>query len=115
MTAARIFLTLATILIYLITAVVMASHGVNWFAVVLGDLQALDWRTQFDVDLLTYLAIIGSWIAWREGFGVKGWVLASSAWSWAGSSPSPTCSTAPSPAAGTRSACCSACTPSPEH
>lgn len=75
MTAARIFLVFSTILIYVITVIATLAQGANWPAVAIADLQAMNWRTQFDVDFIIYLLIVATWISWREGFGVKGATL----------------------------------------
>ncbi|MEO9930861.1 hypothetical protein [Rhodopirellula bahusiensis] len=48
------------------------SQGINWPAVALNDLTALNWRSQFDTDFLVYLALGATWITWREGFTIKG-------------------------------------------
>ena len=72
MTAIRLFLVVATIAIYLITAIATAGHGPNWPAVAFNDLRALNWRTQFDIDFIVYLLLVAVWIDWREGLTVKG-------------------------------------------
>lgn len=71
----RISLLASTILIYLITVIATVTYGPNWPAVAIADLQALDWRTQFDVDFILYLLIVATWISWREGGGAKGFVF----------------------------------------
>ena len=73
MMAFRFFLLAATVAIYTFTVVASASHGINWPAVAVKDLLALNWRTQFDVDFIIYLIIFASWIAWREGSSAKGY------------------------------------------
>ena len=71
MTASRIFLILATVLIYAITVVATMSYGPNWPAVALSDLAALNWRSQFDADFILYLIIFATWVSWREGFTAR--------------------------------------------
>lgn len=71
----RVFLLVSTVAIILVTAIATYNHGMNWPSVLLADLQAMDWHTQFDVDFLVYLAIVGTWVAWREGFGARGYAL----------------------------------------
>lgn len=68
----RFFLASATILIYLITVIAAVNHGVNWPAVAMEDLAAMNWRTQFDTDFLIYLFLGAIWISWREGFTPRG-------------------------------------------
>ncbi|MEL6111151.1 MAG: hypothetical protein AAFU85_34520 [Planctomycetota bacterium] len=76
MTTLRLFLLAAAILIYAMTAIASVRHGVNWPAVAIQDLMALDWRSQFDTDFLTYLFLGALWIAWRQGFSTRGYVFA---------------------------------------
>ena len=49
MTALRSFLLVATVAIYVMTAVASAKYGINWPAVAVQDLVALDWRSQGQV------------------------------------------------------------------
>ncbi|CAG4895623.1 hypothetical protein [Paraburkholderia saeva] len=37
-----------------------------------GDIQALTWRGQFDIDLLGHLIVLALWVAWRNKFRVGG-------------------------------------------
>ena len=76
MPALRLFLLLATLAIYAVTVVACIGHGVNWPAVAIADLQAGDWRSQFDVDFIVYLLLGAVWISWREGFTAKGHLFA---------------------------------------
>jgi hypothetical protein len=72
----RAFLLASTVLIYVMTLLASSSQGINWPAVALNDLMALDWRSQFDTDFLVYLFIGATWVTWREGFTLKGHVFA---------------------------------------
>ncbi|MEM7412165.1 MAG: hypothetical protein AAF430_18195 [Myxococcota bacterium] len=76
MTALRIFLVLATTSIYMLTVVATTSEGPNWPAVAIGDLMALGWRAQFDLDFVVYLILFAVWVAWREGGTPRGYALA---------------------------------------
>lgn len=76
MNAFRVFLLASTALIYAMTVLATSSSGINWPAVALKDLAALDWRSQFDTDFLVYLSLGATWVAWREGFTSKGYVFA---------------------------------------
>ncbi len=75
MTTLRLFLGLATLAIYLFTYLAITSQGLNWPAVAVGDLIALNWRSQFDVDFIVHLLLLATWVAWREGFTAKGYVF----------------------------------------
>ena len=69
------FLLLSTVLIYLVTGLAVAEMGLNWPAVFFGDIAALDWRAQFNVDFLVHLVLLATWIWWREGSTVRGFVF----------------------------------------
>lgn len=68
----RTLLLVSTIAIYLFTWTAVASSGLNWPAVAVNDLLALNWRSQFNFDFVVHLLLIATWIAWREGFTPKG-------------------------------------------
>ena len=72
MTILRCFLVVSTSAIYLITVLAVTSSGLNWPAVAINDLMVLDWRSQFDIDLIIHLLLLATWISWREGFTPKG-------------------------------------------
>lgn len=36
---------------------------------------ALNWRSQFDIDLILHLFLLAFWIAWREGLTAKGYMF----------------------------------------
>lgn len=63
----RYFLVLSTIIIYSMTVIAMNGYGFNWPAVAVGDLMGLNWRSQFDIDLIIHLILLASWVVWREG------------------------------------------------
>ncbi len=48
------------------------TKGINWLAVLFGDLLPLDWRSQFNTDFLNHLLLL---VSWREGFTKKGFVF----------------------------------------
>jgi len=72
----RLFLFVATIVIFAITFFAIRAHGINWPAVFFGDLQGIDWRTQFNADFLIHLFLLATWILWREEFTLKGYLFA---------------------------------------
>lgn len=74
MTILRVFLAVSTIAIFAITFYAVGTKGFNWPAVYFGDLLNLDWRTQFNYDFLVHLFLLATWVAWREGFGLKGYL-----------------------------------------
>ncbi len=75
MTLLRAFLIIATLIIYAVSIYVIATMGLNYPAVFLSDMLKLDWRSQFNTDLLIALCLFFIWVAWREGFTIKGFLF----------------------------------------
>jgi len=71
-TTLRLFLLVSTVVIYAFTYSAVTAQGFNWPAVAFGDILALNWRSQFDVDLVIHLLLLATWVSWREGFSMKG-------------------------------------------
>ena len=75
MTLLRVLLLLIFVAISLYTGVVVAHHGLNLFPVFFGDMAALGWPGQFNLDFMCMLALSGLWVAWRHRFGAAGIAL----------------------------------------
>lgn len=75
MTLLRTYLFAATLCIFALTIYVAIAMGLNWPVVYFGDLLNIDWRSQFDSDLLIYLSLFTIWVSWREGFTPKGFIF----------------------------------------
>ncbi|WP_417514232.1 hypothetical protein [Minwuia sp.] len=75
MTFFRGFLAALFITIAIYTIFVVADHGWNLIPVFVGDILAVTWRGQFNLDFLTFLMLTGVWIAWRGGFSAGALVL----------------------------------------
>jgi len=75
MTLLRTFLSISTLLIYAVSIYVIVTMGINFPAVYFGDLLKLDWRSQFNTDLLIALCLFLIWVIWREGFTAKGFLF----------------------------------------
>lgn len=58
------------------TAIVIANHGWNLLAVFFGDMQAVDWAGQFNLDFMGFLLLSAIWTAWRHHFSALGLALA---------------------------------------
>jgi hypothetical protein len=71
----RIFLVLFLIGLTAYTALVIADHGWNLLAVFLGDLSAMNWPGQFNLDFTGFLALSALWTAWRHQFSPSGLAL----------------------------------------
>jgi len=57
------------------TLVVGAHHGWNLLPVFFGDIAAMTWPGQFNLDFLTFLGLSGLWVAWRHQFTPGGIAL----------------------------------------
>jgi hypothetical protein len=75
MTLLRTFLIAATLLIFSVSIYVIVTMGIDWPAVYFGDLLKLNWRSQFNTDLLISLCLFFIWVTWREGFTAKGFLF----------------------------------------
>ncbi len=75
MTILRLALWVFTVATFAVTFAAVADTGYNWPRVFLGDLVAMNWRSQFNTDLVIHLGLTGVWVAWREGGGFKGVVF----------------------------------------
>ena len=76
MTAFRVFLAVLWAMLVVYTGLVMANHGTGLFAVFFGDMAAMGWPGQFNLDFLFMLMLSGLWVAWRHRFSGAGLVLA---------------------------------------
>jgi hypothetical protein len=75
MVVLRLFLLLATVVIFSITIYAVSTIGINWPEVFIGDLLNAGWRSQFNTDLLIHLCLLATWICWREGFTPRGYLF----------------------------------------
>lgn len=57
------------------TAVVMGNHGWNLFPAFFGDMAAMGWAGQFNLDFIGFLMLSGLWTAWRNNFSPFGLLL----------------------------------------
>ncbi|MBU6155586.1 MAG: hypothetical protein KJS87_01525 [Alphaproteobacteria bacterium] len=58
------------------TLIVIQNHGMNLLPVFFGDMAAMAWPGQFNLDFLGFLVLSALWTAWRNGFSALGLVLA---------------------------------------
>lgn len=75
MNALKGLLIFSTLGIYALTFLAAANHGPNWPAVAVGDLLALNWRSQFDFDFIVHLLLLAYWVVWREGSTAKAYLF----------------------------------------
>jgi NADH:ubiquinone oxidoreductase subunit 2 (subunit N) len=72
----RMFLAGCLLVIIGYTAVTMANHGAGLIPVFFGDMAAMAWPGQFNLDFFTFLLLSGIWVAWRHHFSAAGLGLA---------------------------------------
>lgn len=75
MTAFRIFLATIFVVIAIYTAIVGVNHGYGLFAVFFGDMAAMGWPGQFNLDFMCMLALSALWVSWRHQFSGAGLAL----------------------------------------
>ena len=71
----RLFLMLVFSVVTLYTGVVIMHHGMNLLPEFFGDMAALAWSGQFNLDFLCMLILSSLWVAWRHRFTPVGCVL----------------------------------------
>lgn len=76
MTGLRTFLAGICLTILLYTLPVVANHGMDLLPVFFGDIAAMGWPGQFNVDFSSFLLMTMLWVAWRNGFSLPGLLLA---------------------------------------
>jgi len=57
------------------TTIVLINHGWNLFPAFFGDMAAMGWAGQFNLDFIGFLMLSGLWTAWRNGFSPLGLLL----------------------------------------
>ncbi len=72
MTAFRVLLVAMFVIVAVYTAIVIAAHGMNLFAVFFADIARMGWAGQFNVDFMCFLVFSGLWVAWRHEFSPAG-------------------------------------------
>ena len=75
MTLLRLFLATCFLVILGYTSVTIANHGLGLLPIFFGDMAAMTWPGQFNLDFFCFLLLSGLWVAWRHGFGAAGVAL----------------------------------------
>lgn len=75
MGAFRVLLVVVFVSIVSYTGIVGVNHGWDLFAVFFGELVAMTWSGQFNLDFTSFLMLSGLWIAWRHQFTPGGLAL----------------------------------------
>ncbi len=72
----RLFLAACLLIIIGYSSVTIANHGMNLLPVFFGDMAAMAWPGQFNLDFFTFLLLSGLWVSWRHQFSPAGLGLA---------------------------------------
>ena len=75
MLSLRILLATILAVIAIYTVVVVANHGLGLLPIFFGDIAAMTWPGQFNLDFLGFLVLSGTWLAWRHDFSPGGLLL----------------------------------------
>jgi hypothetical protein len=75
MSLLRLFLLACLIVISVYTGVTIANHGTNLMPIFFGDIAAMAWPGQFNVDFTCFLALSALWVSWRHQFSAGGLAL----------------------------------------
>lgn len=75
MNAFRSLLVLMMVSIVVYTLITITNYGWNLFPSYLGDMVAMTWSGQFNLDFTCFLVLSGLWIAWRHQFSLGGLAL----------------------------------------
>lgn len=75
MTLFRLFLLACLIAIASYTSITIANHGWNLFPQFFGDIAAMGWPGQFNLDFMCFLALSAIWVSWRHHFSAGGLAL----------------------------------------
>ena len=75
MRAFRTLLVLMIAVFFAYTGIVGLHHGWNLFPIFFGDIVAMTWSGQFNLDFACLLMFSGLWLAWRHQFSPGGIAL----------------------------------------
>lgn len=71
----RLLLAAFSVGIIVYTGIVISRHGWNLLPIFFGDMAALTWPGQFNLDFTCFLALSALWLAWRNQFSAGGIAL----------------------------------------
>ena len=71
----RSFLVVIWLVLTAYTAIVVSNHGMGLLPVFFGDIRAMTWPGQFNLDFLFMLSLSALWVSWRHRFSNVGLAL----------------------------------------
>lgn len=75
MTLLRLYAFVFLIVLVIYTGIVMANYGAGLVPIFFGDIAAMTWPGQFNLDFLGFLILSALWIGWRHEYSLTGWLL----------------------------------------
>lgn len=75
MTVVRIILAVYFAAVALLTVTAIDKQGWDLVSVFVGDIMAMGWPGQFNLDFASYLTLSAIWVGWRHGFSRGGIAL----------------------------------------
>ncbi len=75
MKAFRILLAVMCIYMVGYTAITIFNHGWNLFPIFFGEMAAMTWSGQFNLDFMSFLILSALWVAWRSNYSPFGIAL----------------------------------------
>lgn len=75
MTILRLYLVVFLIVLAVYTGIVIANYGMILIQVFFGDMAALTWPGQFNLDFMGFLLLSGLWVSWRHEYSPIGLIL----------------------------------------
>jgi hypothetical protein len=75
MAAFRLGLIAFWLVLLVYTVIVISNHGMGLLPIFFGDIAAMKWPGQFNLDFMGFLLLSGLWTAWRNGFSGPGLAL----------------------------------------
>lgn len=75
MTILRLYLVLFLAVLGIYTGIVIANHGMGLVQIFFGDMAALTWPGQFNLDFMGFLLLSGLWVSWRHEYSLVGLLL----------------------------------------
>ena len=76
MNGLRVLLAVIFVVVTAYTAVVISREGIDLLPIFFGDMAAVTWRGQFNLDFMGFLTLSGLWVPWRNRFSAMGLILA---------------------------------------
>lgn len=75
MPAFRTYLAVLWLFLIGYTGIVIAHHGMGLLPIFFGDMLAMTWPGQFNLDFLMMLSLSALWVSWRHRFSPSGLAL----------------------------------------